>query len=299
MAQFESSALSAPDTPSASTSRLGVQYPPGGASAASRVLASRRAGRPRRFSRRMVTLLSPVALGLIGLLVWQFLVQGGAISSYLLPTPAQVAHAFVSALQSGLFAHYGATTLIESLLGFALGAIVALPLGYAIAMSRVLAAALEPYLAASQAIPAVALAPLLALWLPYGTPPVVALCALIVFFPAAVNTTLGFRTLDHEVVDAARLDGAGAWSLLRHIETPLALPTILAGLRTSLTLSITGAVVGEFVMGDQGLGGLLTIARGNFDAPLVFATLFALALLATALYGVARFIEWFLDYLEA
>ena len=150
---------------------------------------------------------------------------------------------------------------------------------------------LEPYLAASQAVPAVALAPLLVLLLGYGLLPVAALCALIVFFPAAVNTTLGFRTIDRDVLDAARIDGAGRWALLRHIETPLALPSILAGLRASLTLSVTGAVVGEFVLGDQGLGGLLTIARGNFDAPLVFATLIALALMATTLYGLARLIE--------
>jgi NitT/TauT family transport system permease protein len=243
--------------------------------------------------------LAPVLVGLVALLAWQFVTQRGAVNTYLLPTPAQVAHSFVSAAQNGLFARYGATTLAESLVGFALGAVIALPLGYAIARSRTLAAALEPYLAASQAIPAVALAPLLVLWLPIGLAPIAALCALIVFFPAAVNTTLGFRTLDHEVVDAARLDGAGGLALLRYIETPLALPTILAGLRTSLTLSITGAVVGEFVLSDQGLGGLLIIARGNFDAPLVFATLIALAIMATALYGAARFIEWLLLYLEA
>ncbi|HET9111103.1 MAG TPA: ABC transporter permease [Ktedonobacterales bacterium] len=243
--------------------------------------------------------VAPLVVGLAALLIWQTITQGGAVSTYLLPTPGQVAQSFLSALRSGLFARYGLTTLTESLAGFALGAVIALPTGYAIARSRTLAAALEPYMAASQAVPAVALAPLLVLWLPTGLAPIAMLCALIVFFPAAINTTLGFRTLDHEVVDAARLDGAGGWSLLRHIEAPLALPTILAGLRTSLTLSITGAVVGEFVLSDQGLGGLLTIARGNFDMPLEFATLLALALMATILYGVARFIEWLLVYLEA
>lgn len=255
--------------------------------------------RRRGVTRGTLTTLAPILVGLAALLIWQTITQSGAVTAYLLPTPGQVAQAFVSALRSGLFAHYGFTTLIESLAGFALGAVIALPVGYAIARSRTLAAALEPYMAASQAVPAVALAPLLVLWLPTGLAPIAVLCALIVFFPAAINTTLGFRTLDHEVVDAARLDGAGRWSLLRHIEAPLALPTVLAGLRTSLTLSITGAVVGEFVLSDQGLGGLLTIARGNFDMPLEFATLIALALMATILYGAARVIEWLLVYLEA
>ena len=297
MASHSAPTLPAPDTPRTSTLSSAPHAPPGSAPSALRAAASsrhRRAG----FSRGAVAALSPVLVGAAALLLWQLITQGGAINTYLVPTPGQVAQAFVGALRSGLFFHYGATTLAESLVGFALGVVIALPLGYGIARSRTLAAALEPYMAASQAVPAVALAPLLALWLPYGLPPVAALCALIVFFPAAINTTLGFRTLDHEVVDAARLDGAGGWALLRRIEAPLALPTILAGLRASLTLSITGAVVGEFVVGDQGMGGLLSIARGNFDPPLEFATLIALALMAIALYGVARFIEWYLVYLE-
>lgn len=291
MAMSPARTAPAPDTPGASSASPGAQ---------SRAPAQNAPRRRRRswLAHTAAAALAPVALGVVALLVWQFVTQSGAVNAFLLPSPGQVAQSFISAAQSGLFLRYGFTTLAESLVGFALGAAVALPMGYAIARSRTLAAALEPYMAASQAIPAVALAPLLVLWLPGGLAPIALLCALIVFFPAAINTTLGFRRLDHEIVDAARIDGAGGWSLLRYIETPLALPTVLAGLRTSLTLSITGAVVGEFVLSDQGLGGLLTIAHGNFDAPLVFATLIALAILAMSLYGVARLLEWFLVYLE-
>jgi binding-protein-dependent transport system inner membrane component len=95
----------------------------------------------------------------------------------------------------------------------------------------------------------------------YGPLPVVVLCALIVFFPMVVNTMLGMRTLDLDLVDSARVEGAGGLSLLWYVELPLALPSILAGLRTSLTLSITGAVVGEFVVGGHGLGELLIVQR--------------------------------------
>lgn len=291
MAMSPARSAPAPDTPGASSASPGAH---------SRAPAQTAPPRRRRswLARWASSALAPVALGAVALLLWQLVTQSGAVNAFLLPSPGQVAESFVGATQNGLFLRYGWTTLVESLVGFALGAAVALPMGYAIARSRTLAAALEPYMAASQAIPAVALAPLLVLWLPGGLAPIALLCALIVFFPAAINTTLGFRRLDHEVVDAARIDGAGGWSLLRYIETPLALPTVLAGLRTSLTLSITGAVVGEFVLSDQGLGGLLTIAHGNFDAPLVFATLIALAMLAMGLYGVARLAEWFLIYLE-
>jgi NitT/TauT family transport system permease protein len=145
--------------------------------------------------------------------------------------------------------------------------------------------------AASQALPAIAIAPLLVLWMGYGLRTVAVLCAFIVFFPMVVNTAVGIRTLDHEILDAARVDGAGFWPLLLHFELPLAMPVILAGLKTALTLSITGAVVGEFVIGDRGMGGLLTIARGNFDTPLAFATIAMLMVLAAIMYGIAWFVE--------
>ncbi len=258
---------------------------------------SRRQTAPR--SARMLSPAPAVALGVGLLALWQLATGAGTVPAFLLPPPAQVAQAFARGLADGLLPKYMLTTLGESGAGFALGTLVALPLGYSIARSPLLARALQPYLAASQAIPAVALAPLLVLWLGYGVPPVAALCALIVFFPTVVNTTLGLRTLDRDVLDAARMDGAGRWALLRHIELPLALPSILAGVRTSLTLSITGAVVGEFVVGGQGLGGLLNIAAAAFDYPLVFATLLMLAALAAALYGLARLAERTFSYLEA
>lgn len=241
---------------------------------------------------------------LVVLLVWQALVSAQVMPTLLLPAPGDVLRTFwqdfiVNALGGQTLVPYVVATLVESLVGFALGTLVAMPLGYGIARSRWFARASQPYVAASQALPAAALAPLLALWLGFGLAPIVALCALIIFFPMVVNTVAGLRAVDREVVEAARVDGAGRWQLLRAIEVPLALPTILAGMRTSLTLSITGAVVGEFVIGDRGLGGLLSIARGNNDAALEFATLLMLALLAAALYGVARLSERRFSYLEA
>lgn len=243
--------------------------------------------------------LPALLLGMLIVAAWQIVAQSGAVSSFLLPAPLVVLGSFWGSLGNGLLWSYAQTTIIESLLGFALGAAIALPLGYGIARSRFVARTFEPYVAASQALPAVALAPLLVLWLGFDLKPVVVLCALIVFFPAVVNTVLGIRLLDRDVLDAARVDGAGRWPLLWRIELPLALPSILSGLRTSLTLSITGAVVGEFVLGDQGLGGLLNIARGNFDTPLVFATLLTLGLLAAALYGIMRFLEYAVSTMEA
>ena len=230
-------------------------------------------------------------IGLLLLAAWQLVTVTSTVSDYLLPSPVEVARAFWRGVESGLFWRYSRTTLQESMIGFALGALVALPLGYGIARSRLMATAVQPYLAASQALPAVALAPILTLWFGYGLKPIALLCALIVFFPMVINTAVGIRTVDREVIAAARVDGAGFWPLVRYIEAPLAMPVILAGMRTSLTLSITGAIVGEFVLGDRGLGGLLEIARGNFDTPLVFATIAMLMLLAMTLYYCAWGLE--------
>lgn len=272
--------------------------PPAGLSTATGSPARQPRTRSRLKARRIGP-LPALALGLLVVLVWQLAAATGAVNPYLLPAPADVLRSFWQSLTDGLLWSYAQTTIVESVTGFILGVAVALPLGYAVARSRTLARLLEPYIAASQAMPAVALAPLLVLWFGYGTPPVAILCALIVFFPTVVTTALGLRTLDHDVLDAARVDGANRWALLLQIEAPLALPSVLAGTRASLTYSITGAVVGEFVISDQGLGGLLNIARGNFDTPLLFATLLMLMLLAAVMYGIGRLAERRLSYLEA
>jgi NitT/TauT family transport system permease protein len=244
---------------------------------------------------------APVMPAAAVLLLWLGLTHGAHVSRLLLPAPGAVAATFWQGVTTGWLLNAAGVTLLESLAGFVLGAVVALPLGYAVARSRWMSWAIQPYLAASQALPAVALAPLLAVWLGYGLPPTAALGALITFFPATIATTLGLRALDGAVLDAARVDGAGRWALLREIEVPLALPAILAGLRTSLTLSVTGAVVSEFVIGGAGigLGSLLTQALGHVDTAALFAILFMLALLAAALYGAARLVEHRVSYLEA
>ncbi|HEX3272204.1 MAG TPA: ABC transporter permease [Ktedonobacterales bacterium] len=246
-------------------------------------------------------------LGVAILALWQLVTASRVIPAYDLPAPGDVLRAWLRGVGlSGASSHttpqllsYGLTTLMESVAGFLLGTAIAIPLGYGIARSQMLARALQPYMAAMQALPAIALAPLLTLWLGYDSPPIIALCALIVFFPMVVNTALGLRTLDRDVLDAARVAGAEGWTLFRYMEFPLALPSILAGLRVGLTLSITGAVVGEFVAGGQGLGELLIVASSQSDRSLEFATLLTLALLAAILYGVARLAERRFSYMEA
>ncbi|KUJ66230.1 ABC transporter permease [Streptomyces albus subsp. albus] len=237
------------------------------------------------------SVLPPLVLGVVLLIAWDLATRTGAVSTYFLPTPWDVADRFTHEILHGRLLDYTWETVREALVGGGMGLAAALPLGYLIARSDIAAAALQPYLAASQAMPAVALAPLLALWLGYGLLPIAVLCALLVFFPIQVNTVLGLRQVDAEVMGAARVDGVGWWGMLWYIELPLALPSILAGVRNGFTLSITGAVVGEFVMGGEGLGQLMTVQRQEDDTVGLFTTLIMLCLLAAALYGVIRLFE--------
>jgi len=234
---------------------------------------------------RMLSVSPPIVLALILLVSWYLGTSYGRISSLILPAPGDVLVSLSNGLSSGILLSAALVTAQESVLGFLLALLVALPLGYGLAKSRLLAAAVHPYLAAGQAMPAIVIAPLLVIWLGYGLVPNVILCMLIVLFPMVITTILGVQTLDQTLIDAARVEGASGWSLLAHIEFPLALPALLAGVRTGLTLSVMGAVVGEFVSGgDQGLGALVQLAKEQFDTPALFATLIILGVLAGFYY---------------
>lgn len=244
-----------------------------------------------RERRERVRYLAPVALGLVILLAWLWATRPGGLPPQYLPAPGQVATTLAQQITHGVIVRLTAVTIGEALAGCAIGAVIGIPLGYAIARWRVIAAAVEPYLAMSQAVPAVALAPLLTIWVGYGYAPVIALASIIVLFPIVLSTAHGIRSVDEELIEAARLDGAGAANLLIHIEIPLALPAILTGLRNGFTLSVTGAVVGEMVTGGRGLGSLVSVAAAAFDTAALFAALIVLSALAAAVHAVIKVIE--------
>ncbi|MFZ2427351.1 MAG: ABC transporter permease, partial [Propioniciclava sp.] len=222
---------------------------------------------------------------------WSLTVALAQPPAYFLPSPSAVAAKLAATLVNPSFWPAFGVTFAEALGGCLLGFAVALPLAVLIHRVGFLRAAITPFLGATQAIPAIAVAPLLAIWVGYGIGPIILLCALMVFFPILVASVLGLRMVDPLVVDAARMDGAGSVALLTAIELPLALPSILAGLRNGFALSVTGAVVGEMVMGGRGLGQLLTLQRDSVDTAGMFATILVLCAMASALYGVISFIE--------
>jgi NitT/TauT family transport system permease protein len=236
--------------------------------------------------------LAPLGLGSVLSVVWFALTAPGRIPTYLLPGPGPVLDRLVDGLVTGgQLWPYIRVTFTEALAGCLVGALVALPLAVVITHSRWAAAAVTPFLGATQAIPAIALAPLLVLWVGYGPGAIVALCSLMVFFPILVSSAVGLRHLDRDLLDAAAMDGAGFWARLWLIEFPLAGASVLAGLRNGFTLSVTGAVVGEMVMGGSGLGLLLTVQRDNLNTAGMIATILVLAGLASTIYSLISLIE--------
>lgn len=236
-------------------------------------------------------ILAPVGLGIVVLVVWQTASSLGLIPPQFLPAPSELAVRFVHDITNAGMLDYAWTTLTEAIVGACIAICIAVPLGYLVARIVLVDYAFAPYVAASQAIPAIALAPLLVLWVGYGLFPIAILCAITAFFPMLITTSLGVRNLPQDILEAARLDGANAWQSLWHVEAPLALPSVLAGVRGGVTLSITGAVVGEFTMGGDGLGMLLTLYQGANDVVGMFSTLFMLVALAIALYTLLRLLE--------
>jgi NitT/TauT family transport system permease protein len=227
----------------------------------------------------------------VGLLAWELVSRLAGLPAFILPAPAQVAQRFWSALTDGSLLLHAAVTLAEVLLGLLAGTAAALALGYAVAKSRLFERLVAPYLVATQAIPIVAIAPLLVIWFGPGMFSKVLICSLIVFFPVLVNTIVGVRAVPRSLHDLMRSLRATRGQILGRLELPAALPILLGGLRIGATLSVIGAVVGELVGADRGLGFLVNAARGRYDTALVFVAVFTLIFLALGLYGLVAVLE--------
>jgi len=227
--------------------------------------------------------------GMLALLVlWSFAARY-VNAAYLLPTPTAVFRSLRN--NHSLIAWHAAATMVEIALGFAVGFTLAAVLGYVVSRSRALERLIMPYIVASQAVPIVAIAPLLVFWFGPGLPVKIAAAALIVFFPMLINTVVGLRNIDPAYRQLMRALSATRRQTLLHLEIPAALPVLLGGLRVGVTLSVIGAVVGEFLGSDRGLGTLVNVAHGQFNDALTFGGLLVLVTLALSLYGLAALVE--------
>jgi NitT/TauT family transport system permease protein len=239
---------------------------------------------------RWASWTAPVVTLAAALIAWELVVDLFAVPEYLLPPPTGVARAMVAEWRYLLF-HTWVTTK-EILLGFALAVLVGIPTAVAIVSSPTLERAIYPLLVASQSVPKIAIAPLLIFWAGIGTLPKVLVAFLISFFPIIIDTVVGLRSVEPEMLHLARSMGAGERRIFVKIRFPSALPNIFAGLKVAVTLAVVGAIVGEWAGADRGLGVLINLARGSlFDIPLMFATLLTIALVGIVLYLIVVLVE--------
>ena len=243
----------------------------------------------RRLTRNRL-LMFLIAWG-IAILLWMLVSALTDLPAFILPKPGAVWRKFVEVLANGILWRNFSYTLLEIVLGLLIGSSLATVLAYWLAQKPLAERLLSPFLVASQSVPIVAIAPLLVIWLGPGLGTKVFICALTVFFPILINTLVGLREVSrdlHELMHALR---ATPGQTLRYLEWPAALPVMMAGLRVGATLSVIGAIVGELVGSDQGLGFLINVGRGQYDTALVFVAVFALMLLASSFYGLIILLE--------
>jgi NitT/TauT family transport system permease protein len=249
------------------------------------IMAHKSVGRWRY--ERLFTLM---LIGLITLLIWAAVAS--FYPSYILPSPLEVWIRFQELItKQSLLAQHFLVTLFEAFAGFLLGTATALPLSYLLARHPRLDQLITPLIVAIQAIPIVALAPLLVIWFGFGLTSKVLIAALVTFFPVLTNGVVGLRETDPRLKELLVIMGASKRELFLKLEVPSALPVLFGGLRIGLTLSVIGAVVGEFSGAGKGLGYLVYFARGVFDTPLIFVALILLAVMGVGFYLLISFLE--------
>jgi NitT/TauT family transport system permease protein len=230
-------------------------------------------------------------LGSFALIVvaWDLVVRIFGIKPYLLPSPLAVLNTIIENWQ--LLGVHTLWTTGAILAGFIAAAVVAIPLAMLIVVSPLLRRLLYPPMVATQAIPKIALAPLFIVWFGFGVVPKVAVAFLIAFFPVVIDTIVGLRSIDPAMVQLARSMGAPPHRIFLRLRLPNALPMIFGGLKVASALAVVGALTGEFVGADKGLGYVLVSASGNLNTALLFATLVILSALAMVFFYAVELVE--------
>jgi NitT/TauT family transport system permease protein len=239
--------------------------------------------------------VSPLILVLL-LVAWHYATKHLSIPTFILPPPIEVWDALVAGLLTGPkdmagFWYHGGVTVAESLLGFFIGSGIGVVVGFALARWKFLESVALPYIVGFQALPKVALAPLLIIWFGFGIEGKVLISAILSFFPVLVNSMSGYRSVDQTGIDLARSCNASEWQIFCKIILPSSLPFVFAGLNVASILAMLGAIVGEFVSARAGLGSLLLQYQQSMQIAPVFAVLIVLAFVGYAMNIAVRLVE--------
>jgi ABC-type nitrate/sulfonate/bicarbonate transport system permease component len=233
----------------------------------------------------------PLLVVLAGIVAfWELFIYVTGEPAYILPPLHQVIYVAVTQGPDRLLPAAW-VTLQEMLAGFAGGVIIGLSLGAAIHHSKIVRQALLPIVISTQSIPVIAIAPILIIWFGFDMGPKIIMTTVITFFPVAVNTIAGFAAVDPDMINLMRSLDAGDWQIFRKVRLPAAAPFIFAGIRNSAAISAIGAIVGEWVGANEGLGPVMIAANASFKTSVVFAAILYLAVMAVALFLAVGLIE--------
>jgi NitT/TauT family transport system ATP-binding protein len=247
----------------------------------------------KTISKHYEYLLLPFGI-LLFIFLWGMVARIQSLPEFILPLPHTVFARFLQAMESNLIFPHLLVTAYESIAGFALGSTLAFLIGYVLAKYRTAERLFSPYIVAMQAIPIVALAPLLIIWFGFGVRTKILIAALVIFFPILISSIVGIRYADKEIMELLTSLNAGPFKTFFKFELPSALPMIFGGLKVGVTFSVIGAVVGEFLGSSEGLGALVNMARASFDTPLVFVSIILLGMLGIFFYLIMSLIEFIL-----
>ena len=265
--------------------RLGTHFWGQMTTIASEADAANRPSAGAAFLRR----LTPLAGVFVFLAIWQIGVVVYQVPAYLLPAPTVIARTFVDEFPRLLY--HGWITTYEMLGGYAMAVGIAIPLAIAITSSKRFDEFVMPTMLFFQVVPKVAIAPLFLVWFGVGPTPKVLVAFLISFFPIVIDAAVGLRSMSPEMNDLARSMGASRMQVFAQFRLPTSLPYLFSGLKVAATLAIAGAVVGEFVGADKGLGYLLLTTNSNMETALMFATIVALTIIGLAFFYAVEFVE--------
>lgn len=241
-------------------------------------------------------IVPPVALFVVVVGIWELAVRGGLVSSYILPTPSAIVIELADLVTGTMLWGHAGITLYETVAGFVLGSAGAFVLAMLSGLSPTVRSMIHPYMVALQVTPRVAIAPIIIAWLGFGPQPKVVLAATICFFPVYINTLTGILAVDADQQEMFRSIRASRWSTFRHLLLPSTLPITFAGLKTAMTLALIGAIVGEFVSAQEGLGLLVQQFSFSLNMAAAFAVLIFLTFLGLALFFVMELLDRWLVY---
>ena len=222
-------------------------------------------------------------------LVWWLITRLHVVAGYLVPSPGNTWAVF--AQQPGYLWSNTLTTLGETLLGFLLAIVAGMAAAVVMVYSHTVERTLYPLLLFAQVIPKIAIAPLFVVWLGFGASPKIVVAVLMAFFPIVISGMIGLRSVDPELLELVATMGSRPLQTFRKIRFPAALPHLFSGLKVAATLAVTGAVVGEFVGANAGLGYVILQANGNLDTPMLFAGLIVMSLLGVLLFAAIELAE--------